>query len=309
MQGVVIGNAETLGARYDILFCDRCRVGKTSPVPPPEELARLYSLGSYRADSGKRFHEPLETLVYICRLQRKRRIEKFVRRGRILDIGCGRGLFLGVMKDHGWSVMGVEFDTAAAAVASAAHGIDVIAANRVGSDLPDGNFDVVTLYHVLEHVHDPAETVRECARLLRKGGLLVVAVPNILSLQASVGKRVWFHLDPPYHLHHFSEEGLSKLLADHRFEIRRIRRLDWEYDVFSWLQTLLNRTGIRKNLLYDALKTRTLWGRQSGDRSEYGLVASIVLLPLLVPVSLLLSLFESYLLKRGGSVEVHAVRS
>ena len=309
IQKVIIGNAEVPGARYDIYFCDRCQVGKTAPVISPEELARLYFPGSYRAESGKRFHEPIETLVYLCRLQRKRRIENHLHKGKILDIGCGRGLFLGVMRAHGWTVKGVEFDQEAAANASVAHGIDVIETSRTGSELADGDFDVITMYHVLEHVSDPAETVRECARILKRGGLLVVAVPNILSLQASFGKRFWFHLDPPFHLHHFSEPGLTKLLEMHSFAIRRIRRFDWEYNVFSWLQTLLNRMGIRKNLFYDALKSRKLRWQQPAGRSGWGLFTTFVLLPLLVPLSLVLSLFESYLLKRGGTIEVYAIKS
>lgn len=309
IRKTIIGNAEALGARYDVLYCDRCQVGRTAPVVPPEVLARLYSTGSYRTGSGKRFHEPLETLVYLCRQLRKRRIEKHVRRGKILDIGCGRGLFLGVMRAHGWSVVGVEIDQETAENASVAHGIDVVAAGRMGSELPDGDFDVVTLYHVLEHVSDPVGTVRECARVLKKGGLLVVAVPNILSLQASFGKQVWFHLDPPYHLHHFSEPGLAKLLERHSFALRAVRRFDWEYDVFSWLQTLLNRMGIRKNLFYDALKTGRLRNRQSQDLMGWGLLVTFLFLPFLVPLSLVLSLSESYLLKKGGTIEVYAIKS
>jgi hypothetical protein len=144
---------------------------------------------------------------------------------------------------------------------------------------------------------------------MRRGGLLVLSVPDILSLQASVGNRVWFHLDPPYHLQHFSEEGLTKLLGKHSFVIRRIRKFDWEYNVFGWLQTLLNLAGIRKNLFYDSLKMENLRQRQSSDRTGWGLLLTYFLLPVFVPLSLILSFFESYVLKKGGTIEVYATKS
>ena len=129
--------------------------------------------------------------------------------------------------------------------------------------------------HVLEHVYDPVETIHECARTLKKGGLLVISVPNILSLQASFGNRDWFHLDPPYHRHHFSEQGLTNLLENHSFSIRNVRRFDWEYNIFGWLQTLLNRTGIRKNLFYDSLKMDILRRKQLPGGTGWGLLSDL----------------------------------
>lgn len=309
IEKIIIRNAEAFGVRYDIYFCDRCGVGKTWPVIPQKELPRLYSSGNYRAEAGRRFHGLIETLISLSRLQRERRIRKYVDKGKVLDIGCGRGLFLDVMRRHGWTVKGVEFDRESAANASSAYGIDVIPASGMGSELPEGHFEVVTMYHVLEHVYDPVGTIRECARVLRKGGLLVVSVPNVLSLQAAFGRRDWFHLDPPYHMHHFSESGMKVLLKNHSFEVRRIRRFDWEQNVFGWLQTLLNRTRIRKNLFYDLLKIEKLRERQPAGRTGWGLSWTFLLLPIFVPVSLILSFFESYLLKNAGTFEVYATKS
>ena len=155
----------------------------------------------------------------------------------------------------------------------------------------------------------PSETIRECARTLKNGGLLVVSVPNILSLQASFGNRDWFHLDPPYHLHHFSEQGLTKLLEKHSFSIRKVRRFDWEYNIFGWLQTLLNRTGIRKNLFYDSLKMNILRKKQLPDGTGWGLLWTLILLPVFAPLALILSLTESYLLNKGGTIEIYATKS
>ena len=303
---IVIANAKAIGGPYDIYYCDRCMVGKTTPVIPPADLAKLYSKEVYRSETGRRFHGPIEKLIYFWRLQRKRRIEKHIGKGKILDIGCGRALFLDIMRTHGWTVVGVEFGQEAAEYASSAYGIEVIDQATMRSKLPDEEFDVVTMNHVLEHVYNPEETIHECARILKNGGLLVISVPNILSLQASFGNRDWFHLDPPYHLHHFSEQGLTKLLENHSFSIRKVRRFDWEYNIFGWLQTLLNRTGIRKNLFYDSLKMKILMKKQHSGGTGWDLFRTFLLLPVFAPLALILSLAESYLFNKGGTIEVYA---
>ena len=306
---IIIKNATAIGGIYDIYYCNQCMVGKTTPVIPPANLAKLYSKEGYRSETGKRFHGPIEKLIYIWRLQRKERIEKHVGKGKILDIGCGRGLFLDIMRTHGWTVTGVEFGQEAVEYASCAYGIDVIEETRMRSKLPDEEFDVITMNHVLEHVYNPLETIHECARTLKNGGLLVISVPNILSLQASFGNRGWFHLDPPYHLHHFSEQGLTKLLEKHSFSIRKVRRFDWEYNLFGWLQTLLNRTGIRKNLFYDSLKMKILRKKQHSDGTGWGMLWTVILLPVFAPLALIFSLSESYLFHKGGTIEVYATKS
>lgn len=305
---VVVEDARAFDVRYDVYLCERCGVGTTIPVVPPDTLAGLYSPGNYRADGGRRFNAPVEYLVHLSRLLRRKRIERYVAHGRIVDIGCGRGLFLDVMRRRGWIVAGVEFNEETAANASEAYGITVIPETGMRERFPDAGFDVVTLYHVLEHTYRPAEILRECARLLRKGGLLVVAVPNLSGLQASFGKKHWFHLDPPYHLHHFSEEGLIGLLRKNSFAVSRIRRFDPEYNIFGWLQTLLNRTGIRKNLLYDRLKGGGGQAKRLPGDSKWGIFFTFALLPVYLPLSLILSFFESFVLKRGGTIEVYATK-
>lgn len=306
--GPMIRNICRDGRAYDVFFCEACKVGVTVPMPSREELSRLYSSGSYRADGGKRFNRLIELLIYISRLLRKRRIRKYIEKGRILDIGCGRGLFLHIMRKGGWEVAGLEFDRESALNAREAYGIPVSGGELKDSGFPDGHFDVITMSHVLEHLTSPQAMIAECRRLLRKGGLLICAVPDISSPQASAGKGVWFHLDVPYHTHHFSEAGLLSLLRRNSFGPVRVRRFDLEYNPFGWLQTLLNRSGIRRNLLYDFLKNPELRKREPAGIDHSDIVLTVALLPFYLPLSLLLSVFESYVLRRGGTVEVFAVR-
>jgi 2-polyprenyl-3-methyl-5-hydroxy-6-metoxy-1,4-benzoquinol methylase len=297
------------GKTYSVYFCEKCAVGFTVPVPSPAELTGLYTSESYRVESGVRFTKLLERLIYLFRLGRKRRIEQYAKKGRILDIGCGRGLFLSLMKRGGWEVAGTEFNEETASYASRAYDLEVKGGDATEWGFPDESFDVITIHHVLEHTRNPEETLAACRRLLKKGGLLVVAVPNLSSLQAAVGKGVWFHLDIPYHLYHFSEAGLTELLEKSSFSVRKIKRFDIEQGPFGWIQTLLNRSGIRKNLFYNLLKDPVLRKRELSEATTTEIVFTFILLPVYVPLSFVLSLFESFLLKRGGTVEVYAVNN
>jgi SAM-dependent methyltransferase len=304
----LISGAKKEGNTYAVYFCQKCAIGFTVPMPSPAELTDLYTAGSYRVSSGVRFTKGLERLIYLFRRGRKRRIEQYAKKGRILDIGCGRGLFLPLMRRGGWEVAGTEFDEETASYASGAYGLDVKSGVPSEWGFPEGSFDVITVHHVLEHIRNPEETLAACGRLLRKGGLLVIAVPNISSFQAAAGKRVWFHLDIPYHLYHFSEAGLVNLLKKHSFSIARIRRFDIEQGPFGWVQTLLNRSGIRKNLFYNLLKDPVLRRRELSEATKTEIVFTVMLLPVYIPLSFVLSLFESFLLRRGGTVEIYAVK-
>lgn len=305
---VFVGGAEQSGISYDILLCTTCHVGKTTPIPSASELSEAYEAGHYRGESGKRFNPLVESFVHLCRIKRKKRIERYIRTGRILDIGCGRGLFLHVMQGHGWEVTGVEFNRKTAENLSRTYSIPVVHGDMAEWNFPDASFDVVTMYHVLEHLQNPLETIRKCSSLLRRGGLMVVSVPNIYGVQATFGKRHWFHLDPPLHLHHFSEEGLANILRGASFRIERTRRFDMEHNPFGWLQTLLNRTGIRKNLLYDLLKDPIIRANTFSGASNIDLASTFVALPFFLPASIILSVLESFLWKRSGTIECYAVK-
>src|SRR3990172_6576957 len=306
---LLIKDVEGIVNDFHVLYCKMCKVGFTTPFPSSTEISSLYSSGSYRADSGKRFVGVVETMITFSRRLRRQRIEKYIEKGRILDIGCGRGVFLDEMRKHGWEVAGTEYNEDTAKSINEIYDIHVVTGNPGDWGFPPESFDVVTMNHVLEHMSAPEKAIDECSKVLREGGLLVVAVPNITSLQSIIGKHLWFHLDIQYHIYHFSEMGLSSLIEKHGFHLLRIRRFDFEYNPFGWLQTLLNVTGIRKNLLYDLLKNVKTRNISISNVSKWHLLATIVLIPVYLPLSLFLSLFESSILKNGGTTEIHAVKT
>lgn len=170
--------------------------------------------------------------------------------GRALDVGCGTGAALSDARRLGWEVHGVEPSAAAAEIARATLGPVVVTGTLEEAGYPDAHFDVVALFHVLEHLPDPVGTLREVARVLRPGGLALLAVPNHRSLAAFAFRSRWFPWEVPRHLYHFSPRTLAALLA-RAGALRLVRvnhvpvpagcTLSWEYVCrdHPWLGRLL----------------------------------------------------------------------
>jgi SAM-dependent methyltransferase len=127
-----------------------------------------------------------------------------IKTGRLLDVGCGNGRFLAIMRDAGWEVLGVEPDAASAKIAKERFGVPVIVGTLAEAGMPDESFDAVSLSHVIEHVYDPVALLAECRRVLKLGSKLVVLTPNIESLGHEQFGDSWRGLEPPRHLYLFS---------------------------------------------------------------------------------------------------------
>ncbi|MBR9988232.1 MAG: class I SAM-dependent methyltransferase [Gemmatimonadetes bacterium] len=131
--------------------------------------------------------------------------------GRLLDVGCGNGVFAARMRSLGWDVMCVEPDPRAATAARGAFGLTVHSGTLESAALPSGSFDAIALGHVIEHVPDPIATLAECRRLLKPGGQLVAVTPNIRSLGRRMFGRHWMHWDVPRHRYLFSPDSLVEV--------------------------------------------------------------------------------------------------
>jgi SAM-dependent methyltransferase len=287
---------------HTVCFCNTCSLGVTVPSPDDATLHELHSTQYYRNGEGVRFVTPAEWLVEGMRRWRIYRLSHFVNSpGRALDIGCGSGRFLLALRNSGWEVAGLELNDDTATAARDVHKL------AVETDLAlfaADSFDLITITHVLEHIRDPRQTLAECARLLRPGGVIAVAVPNIRSWQALFTREMWFHLDLPRHLWHFSELWLSRALPEQGLEIVTVRRMDLAHNVFGWLQSLLNRLGLKYNRLYSFLSSDDLELEEGGGVS---LLISLLLIPLLLPASAAIAFIEA-LFRAGGTVEIMARR-
>jgi 2-polyprenyl-3-methyl-5-hydroxy-6-metoxy-1,4-benzoquinol methylase len=273
------------------------------PCPDDAALHELHSTQYYRNGEGVRFASPFEWLVEGMRRWRVHRLSHFVRSGRALDIGCGSGRFLRALRQTGWEVAGLELNDDTATAARTVHGL--IVETELGA-FADISFDLITITHVLEHIRDPHQMLVSCARLLKPGGVIAVAVPNIDSWQARWTRGNWFHLDLPRHLWHFSETSLSSALNELGFELIKVRRLDLAHNIFGWMQSFLNQVGLRHNRLYSFLSSDDL---ETDNMTHYvSLFVSIAVMPLLLPVSILLAALEA-VSHDGGTVEIIARRA
>jgi SAM-dependent methyltransferase len=149
-------------------------------------------------------------------------------RGRVLDVGCGTGDRLDLFRSLGFDVTGLEVDGRAAEHARARFGLEVVGSDLLDAHLPAGSFHLVTMHHVLEHLHRPREAIGECRRLLREGGSLVVQVPNMDSLQARAFGARWHAIDPPRHLYYFTPATLARMLGREGLRVEGVdHRTNW----------------------------------------------------------------------------------
>jgi SAM-dependent methyltransferase len=280
------------GDPFEIRRCSGCGLAITWPPPPPGEMGRYYP-DAYYGDAGeKRFVGPVEGMQRALYGSRVSQVEQALggARGRVLDVGCGRGFLLDAFRRRGWSVEGTEMSAASSAHAREALGIRVHLGPLETLALPAESFDAVTLWHVLEHVTTPVELLAEIRRLLRPGGVLLVSVPNFGSPEARATGAGWFHLDVPRHLIHFTPETLDASLRQSGLEPLSSSWFAPEFDTFSFVQSSLNRLGLRPNTLYDVLRGRAAKLGAGGGATAAASVALAAPLGILsLPATLLAS--------------------
>jgi 2-polyprenyl-3-methyl-5-hydroxy-6-metoxy-1,4-benzoquinol methylase len=245
------------GESFTVAQCGGCGVAWTERPDALTDLSRYYG-DAYYGKKGSRFPAPLEALV---RWFRQRRVDAMTRGfdspGTALDIGCGRALTLNLLKRQGWRCVGTEYSQELADAARTTYDIPVhVQPSLAECRFSTESFDLVSVYHVLEHVENPFVTLAEIRRILKTDGVLHVEVPNLNSAQARVGRGRWFHLDTPRHLWHFDTRTLENLLRQSGFEILSQGTHSLEYGYYGLWQTLLNRITPGMNVAYGLLKRK-----------------------------------------------------
>jgi SAM-dependent methyltransferase len=199
-----------------LVQCSQCGLVYQNPRPGLAAMAAHYpaDYASYQI-GGQRRADRLAAWAYEYGLwKRSRFVTRRKRGGKLLDVGCATGEFLEHMRRQGaWQVYGVEINPEVAATARRRHGLEVFAGALEAARYADAQFDVVTLGDVLEHAHDPAALLREIARILKPGGVVVIRVPNLNGWSARLAGRYWAGLDAPRHLYVFTPQTLGRLLA------------------------------------------------------------------------------------------------
>jgi 2-polyprenyl-3-methyl-5-hydroxy-6-metoxy-1,4-benzoquinol methylase len=226
------------GEEFGIRQCIRCNFKFTSPRPTEETIGRYYQSEAYISHSGsskgivnKLYHAVRrKTLADKVSL-----ISQLHPKGSLLDIGCGTGGFLKACKEEGWHIKGIEVDKVARVKAAENSGTEV--QGDLMTAYKGRKFNVITLWHVLEHLHQLEASVLKIKQLLDKEGVLVIAVPNSNSYDAQRYQAYWAAYDVPRHLYHFSQETLTQLLSKHGLKVAGTRPMKFDAFYISMLST------------------------------------------------------------------------
>ena len=267
--------------KFDINICD-CGFAQTKFLEK--------NIGDYYPKSYRDFN--LITNLFLSFFY-KQKIKKwsnyFKNAGSILEIGCGPGFMLKEFENLKWDIYGTERNKEQINIAkkNTKH-LKVV--NDIDDFKKNEKFDLIILFHVLEHVDDPIMMIEKIKKILKRNGILIISVPNLGSWQSLVFKNNWYHLDVPRHLFHFEKNNLLKLL-NKRFTLVNESFISFEHDPIGWLESFLNVFSKQKNFITKYLSSSI----------KLNILKLLICLVLFIP-SILLSII-SWKLKKGATVE------
>jgi SAM-dependent methyltransferase len=214
----------TTDETFTVLACSSCGMMRLSPMPTPEQIRSFYPQSYWFAPDKKGISlaERYRRLVLRDHVRFVvQALREYEGKGRLLDVGCGGGLFLGMMKERGWDVVGLDFSAEASEVALKSQGVHVEVGSIEQAPFAPESFTAITMFHVLEHLVDPGTSLAAARKLLKPGGKLVVQVPDAGTLGLKLFGIRWNALDIPRHLYHFRSKDLERLLEAQGFHVVR----------------------------------------------------------------------------------------
>ena len=278
---------------WALMQCPKCQLFWLNPQPIPEDIGKLYStyfthhkpnsdpkliMGGFR----KFARESILQYSYNYKIGGSSNLIGLIfsrigflkeiagssvrwiegkEKGRLLDVGCGDGSFLNRMKQLGWDVMGVEPDEKAVSVAREKFGLEVFHGSLEEAKFSDMHFDAITMNHVIEHVPNPIELLKECLRVLKPGGKMMVATPNIKSLGHHIFGQDWRGLEVPRHITLFSPQALRSCSERVGLNVEDVRTASWSAPWMWAASSFIRRDGILPGGLP---KDLSLWMRLKG---------------------------------------------
>ncbi|MBO7194026.1 MAG: class I SAM-dependent methyltransferase [Bacteroidaceae bacterium] len=222
------------GEEFDIYECDNCGLAFTQNIPDEKEIGRYYESPSYisHSNTNKGFVNTVYHLVRMIMLRNKARLVErltILKNGNILDYGAGTGYFARTMTAKGWNVIAIEKSEKARELALKEFGFKMQDTDTL-ADIKDKELDVVTMWHVMEHIQDPDKMWSELHRILDDTGIAIVAVPNSISYDAQRYKEHWAAYDVPRHLWHFTPSSIMRWGEKHGFLLEK--QLTMPFDGF-----------------------------------------------------------------------------
>jgi len=265
------------GEKFDLLLDDELDMLVTFPQPKIENLASYYKSETYisHTDANKSLFDKVYQLVKKHTIKQKIKwIESFeLEEKTILDIGCGTGDFLEACKNSSWKVTGIEPNEAARNLSIKKVNQNVEADIKTLLDEKKQMFDVITMWHVLEHVTNLKEYTAQLKKLLKPKGILVIAVPNYKSYDAKHYGKFWAAYDVPRHLWHFSQKSIEVLFS--KLSLELIKTIPMKFD--SYYVSLLSeknktKTGNPLKAFYNGFKSN----RKAKRDKEYSSLVYIL---------------------------------
>lgn len=218
---------------FEIQVCKHCQVGITQDMPSADGMGRYYKSEKYISHSDTK-KGIVNRLYHFARQRMLRNKLHLIKKetgkgmGKLADIGCGTGYFPNIMQQHGWKTKNADADTDARRFAKNHFGLQVHTPTELFSEISDCELDVVTMWHVLEHVHTINQYLSEIHRMLKKDGVCFIAVPNYQSYDAQHYKDTWAGWDVPRHLWHFSQKSMKILAEKHDFEVIKLKTMPFD---------------------------------------------------------------------------------
>lgn len=225
------------GESFELVQCTVCDLKITQDHPDLESIGPYYQSEDYisHSDTSKGLINSLYHTVRGYMLNQKRKIvQQQQKGGRLLDFGTGTAYFANHMKEHGWEVTGMEPDPGAREHARTTFGLNIEEPSAV-YEKEDESFDVITMWHVMEHIHMLKQDMQQIARILKPSGTLVIAVPNPTSSDARKYGASWAAYDVPRHLWHFAPKSVHKLLTDLGLELLETKGMPFDAFYVSML--------------------------------------------------------------------------
>jgi SAM-dependent methyltransferase len=211
---------------FQLQYCESCSFIFTNPRPNISEIGKYYQSDQYISHSGKKkglIYKIYDIVRDFSIRQKLNLIKKYHKSGKLMDLGCGLGYFLnGVKLDKTFDGLGVDISDDAVEYVKNTFGINIKNESEL-DNLDKHTFDIITQWHVLEHVHYLNERMQQLHHLLKQDGTMFIAVPNSKSKDAEIYKEYWDGYDVPRHLYHFNQKSFSLLMEKHGFKIVEIK--------------------------------------------------------------------------------------
>jgi 2-polyprenyl-3-methyl-5-hydroxy-6-metoxy-1,4-benzoquinol methylase len=220
---------------FTIVVCSVCNFKYTNPRPKSDEIGKYYESEEYvsHSNTSKGLINKIYKSVRKYALSKKvSLINKYIINSNeksVFDIGCGTGEFLNACKLNGWNTIGIEPNKSARNLGKTNYSLNIFEEDYL-DQLKDKSFDIITMWHVLEHVHELNNKIDQLRRLLKDDGTIIIAVPNCDSKDAEIYTDKWAAYDVPRHLYHFVPDSMNLLLKNHTLNI--IKKLPMIFDSF-----------------------------------------------------------------------------